>query len=148
MALSLRLPALLLSGVLAGIYVGVLIGDVRIADLDAGQYAALHQARDKTFRRVMPVLGVCTAAILAGAAARAGSPIQRNLFAAAALIEVLDIAIAIRWQVPRNNAVQAWAAASPPIDWRVIRDGWDATHKVRTALGLAIFLLTAAASES
>lgn len=47
--------ALGLLGLVAGIYVSSLIHDHRIADLSAGQYVAMHQMRDKTFRRVMPV---------------------------------------------------------------------------------------------
>jgi hypothetical protein len=56
--------ALGLFGVVAGIYVSALIHDHRVADLGASQYVAMHQMRDKTFRRVMPAIGLATLALV------------------------------------------------------------------------------------
>ena len=44
--------------IVVGIYVTGIIRDFRIVDLPASQYAAMHQMRDKTFRRIMPVVGL------------------------------------------------------------------------------------------
>lgn len=54
---------------LCGIYVAGAIHDHRIDDLTASQYTAMHLMRDRTFARVMPVVGLVTLLLVAAAAA-------------------------------------------------------------------------------
>ncbi|TGQ48083.1 MULTISPECIES: hypothetical protein [unclassified Mesorhizobium] len=69
MATFLMTASLALTGLLAGIYVAGAIHDHRIDDLTASQYTAMHLMRDRTFARVMPVVGLVTLLLVAAAAA-------------------------------------------------------------------------------
>ena len=60
--------SLALAGIIAGIYVSGVIHDFRIDDLTAGQYMAMHQMRDRTFTRVMPVVRLTTLVLIAAMA--------------------------------------------------------------------------------
>ncbi len=47
-------------GAVSGIDLSVLVHDHRVCDLSALHYLAMHQMRDKTFKRVMPWVGLGT----------------------------------------------------------------------------------------
>src|SRR5688572_25604675 len=90
----LLIAALALLGLIAGIYVSALIHDWRIGDLSATQYTAMHQMRDKTFRRVMPVLGLTTVVLVAASAAFAvDAGLPRVLAWIATALLVTDVAL-------------------------------------------------------
>jgi hypothetical protein len=136
----LLIAALTLLGLIAGIYVSALIHDWRIGDLSATQYTAMHQMRDKTFRRVMPVLGLTTVVLVAASAAfavDAGLPCALAWIATALLIA--DVALAVTRQVPLNLTIQGWTEATIPVDWTQVRDQWASQHHVRTALCLMAY---------
>ena len=133
-------------GVLAGIYIATLIHDHRIADLSATQYVAMHQMRDKTFRRVMPVLGLSTLGLMVASTALAlASDIPRLLGAAASLLLLVDVVLTVTHQLPLNQKIQGWTEATIPDDWRQARDRWAFHHKVRSILGGASYVLFLAA---
>ena len=133
-------------GVLAGIYIATLIHDHRIADLSATQYVAMHQMRDKTFRRVMPVLGLSTIGLVVASTALALAPgVPRLLGAAASLLLLVDIVLTVTRQLPLNRQIQGWTETTIPDDWRQVRDRWAFHHKVRSILGGASYVLFLAA---
>lgn len=132
--------ALGLLGLVAGIYVASLIHDHRIADLSAGQYVAMHQMRDKTFRRVMPAIGLTTATLVILSvlfAVGSGFPFALGSIAAALLL--LDIALTVTRQLPLNARIQSWTDATIPADWSRTRDQWAAQHLVRTGICLVAY---------
>lgn len=136
----LLIAALALLGLIAGIYVSALIHDWRIGDLSPAQYTAMHQMRDKTFRRVMPVIGLATVALVAASAALAVDPgLPRMLAWIAASLLIAIIALTVMRQVPLNERVQSWTEATIPADWTHVRDQWASQHQVRTALCLLAY---------
>lgn len=129
-----------LIGIVSGVYVSGLIHDHRIADLSATQYAAMHQMRDKTFRNVMPALGITTfglALISTVVGLSSGTP--RLLGAATLMLLLIDIAVAVSRQLPLNQKIQTWSEATIPDDWERVRNQWAFHHTVRSMLGLAAF---------
>jgi uncharacterized membrane protein len=142
----LLIAALSVLSVVVGIYVTGIIHDYRIADLSASEYAAMHRMRDKTFRQVMPPLGLTSfnlvlVAVIAGVTPGAA----RALGAAAVLMLLADIALTIVAQLPLNQRIQAWAEGGIPADWTQARDRWALHHGARPALGVAAYLCFAAA---
>lgn len=136
----LLVAALGLLGLVAGIYVSSLIHDHRIADLSAGQYVAMHQMRDKTFRRVMPAIGLTTVALVITSVLFAvGSGIPFALGSIAAVLLLLDVALTVTRQLPLNARIQSWTDATIPADWSRTRDQWAAQHLIRTGIGLAAY---------
>jgi hypothetical protein len=137
----LLIAALALTGVLAGTYVSAAIHDHRVADLTAGQYVAMHQMRDKTFRRVMPPFALATIGIvIATAIFGAPSVVARTLSAIAAVLLITDIVLTVRRQLPLNQEIQSWTEATIPGDWAQTRDKWTANHSIRAVLGVSAFL--------
>jgi Domain of unknown function (DUF1772) len=138
--IALAALATILTGLIAGIYVSVLIHDHRIRDLTGPNYAAMHQMRDRTFRRVMPVLVIPTLALLVLNAVLHRQALPGAVFAAAALVSLTDTVLTIRHQLPLNRQVQSWDADHPPTHWADVRDAWARGHIPRIALGATIFL--------
>lgn len=126
---------LALMGTLTGIYWSVEIHDRRIATLTATQYRAMHQMRDATFAKVMPVVGMGTFLIAAAAVVMAIEPGWPSLIGSAALmLMAADIGLTVSRQLPLNQAVQSWTDATIPDDWQRVRDQWAMHHRVRTVL--------------
>jgi hypothetical protein len=146
MATFLLAASLSLLGLIVGIYVTGIIHDYRIADLSASEYAAMHQMRDKTFRRVMPVLGLTgfNLVLLAVLAGVAPGP-ARVLGLAAVVMLLADIWLTILAQLPLNQQIQSWREAGIPADWSEKRDRWAAHHAVRSALAISAYLFFSAA---
>lgn len=139
--------ALGLLGLLAGIYVSTVIHDHRIADLSAREYVALHQMRDKTFRKVMPVIGLTTLALVVLSTVFVlvpGPP--RTLGSVAAALLLLDIVLTVTRQVPLNARIQSWTDTTIPDDWSRTRDQWARQHLVRTGLCLVAYACFLAAA--
>jgi hypothetical protein len=137
--IALAALATVLTGLIAGIYVSVLIHDHRIRDLTGPNYAAMHQMRDKTFRRVMPALVLPTLALLVVNAVLHRQALPGAVFAVAALISLTDAVLTIRHQLPLNKEVQSWDADHPPARWADVRDAWAQGHIPRIGLGTTIF---------
>jgi uncharacterized membrane protein len=132
--------SLALIGIVAGVYVATMIHDHRIADLSAAQYIALHQMRDKTFRKVMPVLGSTTLGlVLISTVVGLASGTPRLLGAAAVVLLMLDIALAMSRQLPLNRTIQSWTETAVPDHWARVRDHWALHHNLRTVLGMAAY---------
>lgn len=139
--------ALGLLGLVAGIYVSALIHDHRVSDLSAPQYVAMHQMRDKTFRQVMPSIGLATLAlVLLSVLFAISSGLPFALGCAAAGLLVLDIAFTVTRQVPLNARLQSWTDATIPADWSRTRDQWASQHLTRTAICLVAYVCFLAAA--
>lgn len=136
---AISFVACFLSGAIAGIYLSVIIHDFRIKDLNGSAYVAMHQMRDKTYRVVMPLLGLTTLACLVVAMIVTLGHLSSSLFAIAGAFCAIDIVIAVGHQVPLNKQVQAWNAATPPPQWLDVRDRWERGHRCRTLLGVLCF---------
>lgn len=146
MTTVLLAAALSLMGVIAGIYITGLIHDHRVADLSASEYAAMHQMRDKTFRRVMPYLGLGTFTLVLIAVIAALPPGLPRLWGGMAVMMLLaDILVTIKAQLPLNRYIQSWAENAIPSDWSDARDRWAFNHNVRTGLGVGAYLCLVAA---
>ncbi|MES0022664.1 MULTISPECIES: DUF1772 domain-containing protein [unclassified Mesorhizobium] len=138
MDMFLMTASLALAGIIAGIYVSGVIHDFRIDDLTAGQYMAMHQMRDRTFTRVMPVVRLTTLVLIAAPAMFAvDAGLPRILTIVAAALVVIDIGFTVSRQVPLNKQVQSWTPVTIPDDWAQTRDSWAANHNLRLVLGLA-----------
>lgn len=108
--------------------------------LSAVQYVAMHQMRDKTFRRVMPVVGLTTVTLVVLSvifAVGSGPPLALSSVAAALLL--LDIAFTVTRQLPVNARIQSWTDATIPADWSRTRDQWAAQHLIRTGICLVAY---------
>jgi uncharacterized membrane protein len=142
LSMTLLLAAALgLLGVVAGIYVSTLIHDHRIGDLSAEQYVAVHQMRDKTFRRVMPVVGLAILGLVTASAIFAVGPgTPRTLAAIAAVLLAADVVLTITRQLPLNARIQSWTEATIPAEWSQARDRWATQHRIRMVLGLAAYV--------
>ena len=139
--------ALGLLGLVAGIYVSGLIHDHRIADLNAPQYVAMHQMRDKTFRRVMPAIGLTTVAlVLLSVLFAIGSGLPLALGCAAVALLLFDIVFTVMRQVPLNARIQGWTDATIPADWSRTRDQWASQHLIRTGICLVAYVCLLAAT--
>lgn len=146
MADALLCLSLLLTGLLAGTYAGNLVHDHAIGLLDAETFTRMHQMRDRSFRMVMPPVALLTLGSLLAGALTAGSAARPALLLAAAAT-VADIALAVTRQVPLNRQVEHWAPGRIPADWAGLRDRWQRQHLWRSALMLAAFLATIAATR-
>lgn len=142
----LMVAAMAIFGLVTGIYVTGLIHDHRVRDLGAGQYVAMHQMRDKSFRQAMPPIGLANFALVtlsALLAVEAGAAKILALGAAALLFA--DIVLTIRLQLPLNRTIQSWTDGAIPQDWSAVRDRWGHHHTIRTLLAVIAYSLYAAA---
>lgn len=107
---TLLLLAAVLVGVITGIYLCGWIHDHRVADLSAREYVAMHQMRDRTFRRIMPVLAIGTIVLVVAAAFSASAGTSRGLAIVAATLLCIDAVWTVRRQVPLNKLIQSWTS--------------------------------------
>lgn len=146
MSFFLILPILML-GLLAGIYVSVLIHDHRVEDLTAQQYVAMHQMREKTFALVMPpVIMLVVLLAFSGTSSLLASGWPTLLGAIAVTLLVFDIVLTIKNQVPLDKRIQSWTIDAVPREWRTVRDRWAAHHSMRCGLAVCSFACFVVAS--
>jgi hypothetical protein len=146
MSIIILSAALVLTGIVAGLYVSTTIHDRRIAELSASEYAAMHQMRDKTFGVVMPPFRLVTLALTVVAAFVTTAGLPRWLAIVAAVLIVADIVLTVKLQVPLNEQVQSWSASTIPTNWAEVRDRWAARHSMRLLIGLASYICIVAAA--
>ena len=94
-------------------------------------------------RGILPVLVLTVLAPLVALVAlrhRRGSTAWR-LAAVSFLIYLIGVmAYTVLLNVPINNAMLDWDAASPPSDWADQRDRWDLLNTIRTPVTIAVFV--------
>lgn len=146
MIIIILTAALMLTGIVAGMYACTVIHDYRINELSAAEYMAMHQMRDKTFRVVMPPLRLVNLALVAAASFVIPAGLPKALAISSAVLIVIDIVLTTKLQVPLNREIQSWTASTIPAHWAEIRDRWAARHNIRVLLDLVSFLCVVAAS--
>ena len=67
----------------------------------------------------------------------------REMFATAAVLILIVLAITMAINVPINREVQSWTAGAAPSTWMLTRDRWLKFHLVRTVVGLLSFAVAA-----
>jgi hypothetical protein len=68
---------------------------------------------------------------------RRGSTVAGWLALAGLLLMVAVIVVTLSVEVPIDNKIKTWTAATLPADWQDIRARWAAFHTLRTFLSLA-----------
>jgi uncharacterized membrane protein len=89
---------------------------------------------------IMPVLMISTAMlglVVAIALFRRRSPVAAWLVLAGVVLLGGVIAITLAVNVPIDNEIKTWTAATLPSDWENIRSRWAAFHTLRTFVSLA-----------
>jgi len=61
------------------------------------------------------------------------------------LLFIIALIITVAVEVPIDNQVKTWSAASIPFDWQYIRNRWEHYHTIRTLVSLSgiVFFLVA-----
>ena len=107
----------------------------------------MHQMRDKTFRRVMPVFGLGTfGVVLAGTVVALSPGTPQTIGMVATALMAIDIVLTVTRQLPINRRIQTWTETAIPSDWARVRDRWASQHNVRTILALAAYACFLAAT--
>ena len=144
-AFVLSLAATCLLGVMAGFFYAFAI-DVApaMANLDASGYITTQQWINRVVRNATFGATYFGSALLPFAAALTAFWCGQRRIGVAWLAIALVYFGAVFWltrtvNVPINDALATWQAASPPGDWAVARDNWNEANLVRTWAALACF---------
>ena len=133
--------ALLLSGLLAGTFIGSTMVEHAARMLNASNWIAYKQAKEVTFAAVMPASLLLTIVALA-AATVAGSATRTSWsfgFAALCLLGVLVITVVVH--LPINKFIQAASQDLIPAAWDEQRRRWRGWNLARCALAILAFAL-------
>ena len=138
-----RFAAVLSSGLVAGIFLGDRMGaSFARPALSPSSFVTFQQIQHVHFVTMMPI--VIGAAVVSTAAwlllIRSRIKSREFLFlglAAAASAAVIIVTRTVN--VPINDRLMTWNAASPPADIREIWARWEQTHTVRTILAALAF---------
>jgi len=132
------LSAILVTGLLAGVMLGVAMEQQTAQKLPEAAWTLRQQNDDALFRKVMPftftammLLLVASIFLLQGS--------SRIAMAVATIAALAVIIVTARWEVPMNNEIVKWIAGNAPVDWTGTRDKWLHYHWVRTWIGVASF---------
>lgn len=138
---------------LAGIYLGDVVGVAHArASLDAGSFVQMQQAIHVRFVRMMPPLILACVlghGLWLWALRKQAGSIQFRLVLLA-LLGVIASAAMTRWiNVPLNQALMSWSAASPPSNLHQLWQPWERVNLLRLAasvFGLVVDLALLAGS--
>ncbi len=133
-----RFTNLLLTGILTGIYVRDVLTAPGVRRFSGPMYAQYHQELDRTMAPVMrPIAQSTLVTSLVVLVLGWRRPMPSVALSVAALGCLLaQIGVTSRYEVPLNQEVQAWSAATLPDHWVLTRERWIWGHQVRTVLGL------------
>ena len=143
--LAVQLLALFTTGLLAGIFFGDRMGNSYARPrLPPGCFVTFQQTQNARFAKMMPLpilaAGVSSALWMVLLRKRIDAP-DFLLVAAGTLALVVCVGITRAVNIPINNRVARWSAASPPQDIPRVWKRWERMHTVRTAFALLAFLL-------
>ena len=137
--------AILCSGLMAGLLFGDWLGtSFARARMSDSSFIELQQIVHVNYLRTLPALS--SAAVLAPIVwlflwrARRGH-LEFGLLLAAIIALVVGQAITFLINVPINDQLESWIAASPPSNARQIWSRWETAHIVRTIFWVGGFLL-------
>ena len=130
--------AILVTGLLAGVMLGVAMEQQTAQKLPEAAWTLRQQNDDALFRKVMPFTFTAMMLLLVASIflLRGSSRIAMVVATIAALAVII---VTAGWEVPINNEVVKWIAGSAPADWTGTRDKWLHYHWVRTWIGVASF---------
>jgi hypothetical protein len=100
--------------------------------LDIGQTAIRNLA--VPMRMMMP-LALLSAAVLLVLLPKRSVPFAWAFAGLVLMVCALVVTLAV--EVPIDNQIKVWTAASLPANWEVLRDRWEAYHALRTFLSIA-----------
>jgi uncharacterized Tic20 family protein len=130
--------AILVTGLLAGVMLGVAMEQQTAQKLPEAAWTLRQQNDDALFRKVMPftftammLLLVASIFLLHGS--------SRIAMVVATIAALAVIIVTAGWEVPMNNEIVKWIAGNAPVDWTGTRDKWLHYHWVRTWIGVASF---------
>jgi uncharacterized membrane protein len=133
------LLAILVTGLLAGVMLGVAMEQQTAQKLPEAAWTLRQQNDDALFRKVMPfTFAAMMLLLIASIFLLHGSSRMAMVVAMVAAIGV--IIVTARWEVPMNNEIVKWIAGNAPAGWTGTRDRWLHYHWVRTWIGVASFV--------
>jgi uncharacterized membrane protein len=130
------------AGLIAGQMLAIGIANYAVRGLPETSWTLRFQSENDLFTKTMPpfllapAIGLVTLCFLAHDDAR-------WMFAAAAVLILIVLAITMAINVPINRQVNSWTAGAAPSTWMFTRDRWLRFHLVRTVVGLLSFAIAA-----
>ncbi len=137
-----QFAAVLLVGILAGLFVGVWFVEQAMLSLSASVYTAVEIPKHHVFGPIMPwFMGLTlTAGLLVLLLLRPRRSVAFALTLIGGLCTATLILTTLLVNVPINaNMMTNWSANAPPTNWAQVRDRWNVFHAMRTVLALVAF---------
>jgi Domain of unknown function (DUF1772) len=132
------LLAILVTGLLAGVMLGVAMEQQTAQKLPEAAWTLRQQNDDALFRKVMASIFTAMMLLLvASIFLLHGS--SRIAMVAATITALAVIIVTAGWEVPMNNEIVKWIAGNAPAEWTGTRDKWLHYHWLRTCIGVASF---------
>ena len=130
---------LVASTVLAGVFFGVLFAAAiaispSLALLDASHFTEVKQAQIRVFQVAMTAdttLYYFAAIPAMWLARRAGQKTAFKLTLAAVILISVCLGYSAVTDIPYNQQILSWTVATPPADWKAVRDAWDFANALR-----------------
>lgn len=139
-----RVVAVVCAGLLAGIYLHDRAAAFARAGLSASSFVQYQQMVHVNFVRMMPplLLGAALGALVWLLLVRSQWRAAEFWLIAASLCGIVVVAAVTRLvNVPLNNQLMTWSAASPPANLRELWAPWERIDTIRTILAVAAFFL-------
>jgi uncharacterized Tic20 family protein len=130
--------AILVTGLLAGVMLGVAMEQQTAQKLPEAAWTLRQQNDDALFRKVMPFTFTAMMLLLVASIFLLHGN-SRIAMVVAAIAAIAVIIVTAGWEVPINNEIVKWIAGNAPADWTGTRDKWLHYHWVRTWIGVASF---------
>jgi uncharacterized Tic20 family protein len=130
--------AILVTGLLAGVMLGVAMEQQTAQKLPEAAWTLRQQNDDALFRKVMPFTFTAMMLLLVASIFLLHGN-SRIAMVVAAIAAIAVIIVTAGWEVPINNEIVKWIAGNAPADWTGTRDKWLHYHWVRTWIGVALF---------
>jgi uncharacterized membrane protein len=127
--------AFFLQGVLAGVFLGSALVEQAMAVLEAREWVAYKQAKERLFGPVMPAFFGVT--LLAGVATLVLAPGTTAGVAVGLLVAALVVTVVVH--LPLNRVFQSWSPDAAPAGWNGLRARWRSWNWVRCAMAMAAF---------
>jgi uncharacterized membrane protein len=134
--------SLLMTGVVAGLFVGTQLGQLKVQEgLDVGQFAFFKQRFELAVGGVMPAVMILTTLSPAPLLVllRRGPTASLVLVAVAMALWIAATVVTVVLNVPVNSLAAKWDPTHPPANWEQLRDSWHLGQTLRTALTVPAF---------